>query len=300
MRNRSQSHSSSLGHAAASPLAGLAAQTAELFPLVSEANSLCEALGTLRVFEINPETFDGAADPPLLKVSMSNIDTGNVWVISRSEFDARLSLIRQLEANPSASVRFDPFFHPAGYVRIGVSIGGYLEGLGYNVELDERLSLSGPRGQSIGEVHIKLTPCDKDGEALGEDSVTPDPKELIGQMIYLKMTVYGVEGLGPELQSAQRLKVSFRDIFTGEDVESPDAEGHVDDLQFVHWMVTFVDEGVLNLLATKSLSISVMNHQDDGMPALVNNSDFGGGAAAIDDEDPFIDDREDDGDGSRE
>ena len=297
MRGRSQSHSS-VGHAATSPLAGLAAQTAELFPLIAEANRLCKTLGKLRVFEINPETFDGAAEPSSLKVSMTNVDTGNIWVITRAEFRVRLSHIRQLKASPSASARFDPFYHPAGYARIGVSIGGYLEGLGYNVELDERLSLSGPRGTSIGEVHIKLTPCDKDGEPLGEDSVTPDPKELVGQMMYLKMTVYGVEGLRLELQNAERLKVTFQDIFTGEDVESPDAEGHADDLQFVHWMVTFVDEAVLNVLATKSLSVSVMAFQDDGMPDL-QHTGGGGGGAGDDGDDPFNVDDDVAGDESR-
>jgi hypothetical protein len=128
-----------------------------------------------------------------------------------------------------------------------------------------------------------MTPCDSKGIPLGEDAITPDPQELLGQVMYLKTIVYGVEGLEPKYRDAQRIKVGFNDLFSGEYVESPDAGGHVDDLQFEHWMVTPVDEKVLKVLSSSSLAFSVMYYQDDGISPMLNmkaSSDEGGSGAA--------------------
>jgi hypothetical protein len=164
------------------------ADVAVLMGRMAEANLCCERLHKSRRFDLHHGSFEVYRT---LAVVMVNEQTGNRWVLSHNDFLARLAAMKELisrmpmaalrspnkrrlskrktadaadaVATASASAPVSAFEHTAGFEDLGSSIGVFLEGLGYNIPINETVGITSDMGLPVCNLRMSVQPCSEVG-----------------------------------------------------------------------------------------------------------------------------------------
>ena len=78
----------------------------------------------------------------------------------------------------------------------------------------EKIGIFDLRGVQMGLIEVEIVPCDKNGQEFQDidDFFIDDPNQLIGEVIYLRLTIVGCRGLPVKYEVIQRNKHKLKRI----------------------------------------------------------------------------------------
>lgn len=248
--------------------------------MVAEGNATSERLDKKRAFEIMILSGPAAGLPQAeakVMIKMANLQTGNRWMLSRSNFIDRRFMMQKLMMNAEADSGDeseeedeeggpDPFHHEPDFVTIGCATC-FLDSLTYNIEFDEKVNIVDYKGRNEGQLHVSVYPANENGVNFDPEDVNEDPNDLLDKPMYLKLTIHSATGITKNT----KLKVTFLDPY--DDVEHMTAELEANGSatwNFEHLIkVKMVDSKFLQWLQEGSLTMFVKAFQTDDLdPAM--------------------------------
>ena len=261
-------------------------QIMELLPMVAEANAISDRLNKKRTFEIMILSGPAAglpANEAKVMVKMINLETGNRWMLSRSNFIDRRFMMQAIMRNAEQGEydddddddddddeadRPDPWYHSPAFVILGCATC-FLDSLTYNIEFDEKVNIVDYKGRNEGQLHFSVYPCTEEGAHLDEDDVNEEPDNLVGQQMFLEMKAHSAQGV----KKTNKMKVVYTDPFSKTEIETNEISDE-DALEWDHThmvKVPSVDVTFLDWLKTGSLScfVKVWQSDDDWVPGTM-------------------------------
>lgn len=260
-------------------------QIMELLPMVAEANAISDRLGKKRTFEIMILSGPAAglpANEAKVMVKMINLETGNRWMLSRSNFIDRRFMMQAImrsaeqgeydddddDEDDDEDEKPDPWYHSPAFVILGCATC-FLDSLTYNIEFDEKVNIVDYKGRNEGQLHFSVYPCTESGAHLDEDDVNEEPENLIGQAMYLEMKAHSAQGV----KKTNKMKVSYSDPNTKAEIETTEISDE-DALEWDHThmvKIEKVEREMLEWLKTGSLScfVKVWQSDDDWVPGTM-------------------------------
>jgi hypothetical protein len=139
----------------------------ELLPMVAEANAISDRLTKKRTFEIMILSGPAAglpANEAKVMVKMINLETGNRWMLSRSNFIDRRFMMQAImrsaeqgeyddeeddDDDDEDGEKPDPWYHSPAFVILGCATC-FLDSLTYNIEFDEKVNIVDYKGRNEG------------------------------------------------------------------------------------------------------------------------------------------------------
>jgi len=261
-------------------------QIMELLPMVAEANAISDRLNKKRTFEIMILSGPAAglpANEAKVMVKMINLETGNRWMLSRSNFIDRRFMMQAImrsaeqgefddddddDDDDDEGEKPDPWYHSPAFVILGCATC-FLDSLTYNIEFDEKVNIVDYKGRNEGQLHFSVYPCTEAGAHLDEDDVNEEPENLIGQPMYLEMKAHSAQGV----KKTNKMKVVYTDPYTKVEIETNEISDE-DALEWDHTHVVkvpSVERDMLEWLKTGSLScfVKVWQSDDDWVPGTM-------------------------------
>ncbi|XP_021031486.1 kinesin-like protein KIF28P [Mus caroli] len=165
----------------------------KLMPLVVEANQMSEELKKgltmeLKVKNLASSDSRGYDLQKEVMVKVTKQGTHEVWIWSKAKFINRKFLMEELyqrflESRDShVAQEDDPFWDPLEVVHLG-SAHVWLQSLAHCMMLEEQVEFLNCDGLEEAVLHIRITPCSREGWAYGEEDMVIDPLELLGKRI---------------------------------------------------------------------------------------------------------------------
>uniref|UniRef100_A0A1I8I6D7 Kinesin-like protein n=1 Tax=Macrostomum lignano TaxID=282301 RepID=A0A1I8I6D7_9PLAT len=179
-------------------------QILELIPMVTEVNAISDELNKYRSFEVIllPVTRPDGTKGSRCAVQMQDLLSDLEWRWERGKFMNRrflmLELYQRFQAGDasvhSVAKDADPFWEPPEEVTVGTATL-FLQSLAYCLDFEDRLPIVDHRGVVEGHVTAGLTPCDSDGQPLGEDEFVEEPEDLLGRPLRFNVRIESAEVL---------------------------------------------------------------------------------------------------------
>jgi hypothetical protein len=260
-------------------------QIMELLPMVAEANAISDRLNKKRTFEIMILSGPAAglpANEAKVMVKMINLETGNRWMLSRSNFIDRRFMMQAImrsaeqgeydedddDEEEEDGEKPDPWYHSPAFVILGCATC-FLDSLTYNIEFDEKVNIVDYKGRNEGQLHFSVYPCTEQGAHLDEDDVNEEPENLMGQPMFLEMRAHSAQGV----KKTNKMKVVYTDPYSKAEVETSE----IDDEDALEWdhmhmvKIPAVDRPILDWLKSGSLScfVKVWQSDDDWVPGTL-------------------------------
>ncbi|XP_022096097.1 kinesin-like protein KIF28P isoform X3 [Acanthaster planci] len=174
-------------------------QIVELLPMVNEVNAVSEELDKHKSFEIvllSEEAQEGTNRETKVMVKMKDLLNQNSWLWERGKFINRRYVVQDLyqryidgdEDVLKLPKEEDPFWEPPEDVLIGTA-NVFLQSLGYYLDFDDKVAVTDFKGKEEGSLVVNITPCNQNGQPIGEDEFVDDPNELLGKPYHFKVTV---------------------------------------------------------------------------------------------------------------
>lgn len=178
----------------------------EVLPAVEEANSISEALGKKKRFDmviVSPEARGALSGRTEVMVKMTQVDTKHEWMWSRRRFLDRRCIMAEMYDNYEDGDEWDlpqdkdPFYDdPKADFHIG-SVKVWLQSISYLIESNEVLDITDFKGSSVGKLMVMVVPCDPKGKEYTEkdDKFVENPDVLLGKDIDFKIKIVNARGL---------------------------------------------------------------------------------------------------------
>ncbi|KAH3701132.1 hypothetical protein DPMN_076116 [Dreissena polymorpha] len=248
----------------------------EIMPGVEEANSISEALGKQRRFDlviVSPEARGEMTGRTEVMVKMTDIETKHEWFWNRQKFLDRKCLMSELfdkfEDGVDVNVPQDkdPFYDdPKADFHIG-SVKMWLQSISYMLESSETLDITDFKGSSVGKMAIGAYPCDAKGKEYTEkdNKFVEDPSKLVGVPVDFKVKILNARGLPNRFTDVYcKYKVYLEEGFTQskvmKDTINPD---------FNHERVISLGAGtpeIVEFLKTGAFTVQIWGKQKDMKP----------------------------------
>ncbi|XP_022088583.1 kinesin-like protein KIF28P [Acanthaster planci] len=177
-----------------------------LLPSVAEVNEISQEMNRGVKFEalIKNLTSHDARGRDMTKevsVRVTDTETNQIWIWSAEKFTNRRFLIKDLyqkfqESDGDTIVQqaADPFWDPVEDILLG-TCHVWLMSLAYLMGVNDEFEVQNDQGKEEGVMTVKILPCDKKGRALGDDSMTLDPSELLGKRLDLLVIIKQCRGV---------------------------------------------------------------------------------------------------------
>lgn len=189
----------------------------KLLPMIGYANDVSAELEKHRKFQftfVNPLYAGGDDTAATSHVKMTNLETGNEWLLSSDEFIERRFRIEEMyrkhqqggegddddddddEADDdddedttsdatNDDAPSDPFHHDTADVVVG-TVNVPLDGLAYNLDFDDDVFIQNYEARSCGTLEVAVQPCTAEG---GPVDFIDDPDEMLGKPLYFKLII---------------------------------------------------------------------------------------------------------------
>ncbi|XP_052834331.1 kinesin-like protein KIF28P [Octopus bimaculoides] len=192
----------------------------EILPMVSEVNALSDELNKYKSFEVvlmSSAAQQGRGDNEKnidVMVKMTDLLTENVWFWERGRFMNRRYLMQELyqdyedgEDVSKIPQKDDPFWEAPEEELVGTA-NIFLQSLSYNLEFEDCILVSDYKGEEEGSITVNVAPCTSTGIVLKEETFVEDPRALLGEPFYFKVTVKDASVYKKRFMKG--LKVSYR------------------------------------------------------------------------------------------
>ncbi|XP_046565118.1 LOW QUALITY PROTEIN: kinesin-like protein KIF28P [Haliotis rubra] len=245
----------------------------ELMPSVEECNSISEELDKKMKFElmiVSPEARGQLKGRTEVMIKVVNLETKHEWIWPREKFLNRKFLMQEMYENfqdgeenwdvPQDQKERDPFeddyeaeFH-IGSVKL------WLQSLGYLIDIEEQLEVTDFKGQEVGLLNVVVSPCDKKGKPLKEDTYVDNPLELKGKDLSFNLQINSARGLPNKFTDVYaKYTVYMDEEYTNTSkvcgTANPDWK-HKKQFNF-----TAVDEAFINYLNTSAIMVQIWGKQ---------------------------------------
>ncbi|XP_060555492.1 kinesin-like protein KIF28P [Ruditapes philippinarum] len=251
----------------------------EIMPAVEEANSVSEALGKKKRFDlmiVSPEARGELNGRTEVMVKMTCTDTKHEWIWDRNKFIDRKCIMSEMMDKYEDGLEWqvpqdkDPFYDdPKADFHIG-SVKMWLQSVSYMIESNETLDVTDFKGSPVGKMSIGVFPCDPKGKEFTEkdDKFVEDPNALVGKNIDFKVKIVNARGLPNKYTDVYcKYKVYLEDKFTQtkaiKDTTNPD---------FNHERVVSMQgtQENVDFLKTGAFIVQIWGKQKDQKPKAGN------------------------------
>ncbi|CAI9737687.1 KIF28P isoform X5 [Octopus vulgaris] len=192
----------------------------EILPMVSEVNAMSDELNKYKSFEVilmSSAAQQGRGDNEKnidVMVKMTDLLTENVWFWERGRFMNRRYLMQELyqdyedgEDVSKIPQKDDPFWEAPEGELVGTA-NIFLQSLAYNLEFEDCILVSDYKGEEEGSITVNVAPCTSTGIVLKEETFVEDPRALLGEPFYFKVTIKDASVYKKRFMKG--LKVSYR------------------------------------------------------------------------------------------
>ncbi|KAF5394965.1 hypothetical protein PHET_09215 [Paragonimus heterotremus] len=153
-------------------------------------------------------------------VRMRDLTTNAVWLWEREKFLGRRFLMQEMYQSylnkghiANISKEEDPYWDVLEDRLLGVA-PAFLQALGYRLDVDDKLAVTGIEGEEVGTLSFQLIPCTRSGKpwseldasGSGHSDFVDDPNELLGQPFHFKIGITDLD----ILKACDQTKVTIR------------------------------------------------------------------------------------------
>ena len=135
-------------------------------------------------------------------IRVTNLQNMNMWLWDIGKLQNRRYMIQEfyqkyLEGDDTFISKLvkkesDPFWDAVEDLFIAMG-RFFLHSLSYRMEFEDKAFISDYSGKEIGTVVFRVTPCDANGDTLGESYYVEDPETLIAEKYFFKVEILNLQ-----------------------------------------------------------------------------------------------------------